>query len=119
MAVDVAFRFTGYCGSLGGEGDKLLTTRGGTNCPTLRMQRLPYLLAPLDRHRPLRRGEFGAAEVFVDLDQFLFEEADFLAEFDGVNRLPAETAACFATLKKPPINCLNFISRHKQHHATY
>jgi len=48
----------------------------------------------------LCRGEFGPAEVFVDLDQFLFEIADFIAEFDGVDRLPTEPAAGKKSLGK-------------------
>jgi hypothetical protein len=64
------------------------------------MQRLPDLLAALDGGCSLCRGEFGPAEVFVDLDQFLFEIADFIAEFDGVDRLPTEPAAGKKSLGK-------------------
>lgn len=65
------------------------------------MQRLPNLLPPGNRRRPLCRGEFGAAEVFVDLDEFGFEVAGVAVEDEGGDGLPAQGARRCQSVPRP------------------
>lgn len=69
VAVDVALRLAGDCGGFSGECLRLRRRFPVSDFRwdklshlIFRMQRLPYLLPALNRRRPLRRGEFGAAE---------------------------------------------------------
>lgn len=89
MLIDSLLRQAGSGAGVGGETDLLLASKGGNSFSTLGMQRLPNLLPARNRRSPLRRGEFGAAEVFVDLDQLGFQVADVSIENEGGNGLPA------------------------------
>lgn len=89
MAVDVLLRLAADGGGISSKPLNLICSRGGTNCSTFRVQRLPNLLPPRNRRRTLRGGEFGAAEVFVDLGQLGLQVAGVAVEDEGGDGLPA------------------------------